>query len=79
MVTNDSRAGRLPHCWDRGLLQDAADLSPAVFRRELAGPDLPEVPSVEGREQWDSETTSVEDIRADLGLLVRGEGLEAVP
>ncbi|KAH3722168.1 hypothetical protein DPMN_065121 [Dreissena polymorpha] len=28
---------------------NAADLSPAVYRRELADPDLPEVPSVEGR------------------------------
>ncbi|KAH3753805.1 hypothetical protein DPMN_188455 [Dreissena polymorpha] len=36
------RAGRLQHCWDCCLLQDAADLSPAVYRRELADPDLPE-------------------------------------
>ncbi|KAH3869568.1 hypothetical protein DPMN_032737 [Dreissena polymorpha] len=51
---------------------NAADLSSAVDRREFAGPDLPEVPSVKGREQWDSETTSVEDIRGGPGAASRG-------
>ena len=58
-----------------GLLssEDAADLSPAVYRREFAGPDLPEFPYEEGRGRRDSETTSVEDIRDGPGSALRGE------
>ncbi|KAH3707940.1 hypothetical protein DPMN_067360 [Dreissena polymorpha] len=61
--------GRFPHCWGCCLLQDAADLSPAVYRREFAGPDLPEVPSEEDRGRRDSKTTSVRDIRDGPGAV----------
>ncbi|KAH3716080.1 hypothetical protein DPMN_058796 [Dreissena polymorpha] len=47
------RAVRTLFCWDCCLVQDAAVLSTAVYRREFAGPDLPEVPSEGGREQRD--------------------------
>ncbi|KAH3752610.1 hypothetical protein DPMN_187231 [Dreissena polymorpha] len=54
--------GRLLHCYVRCHLHDAAVLSAAVYRREFAGPDLPEVPSAEKREQWDSGITILEVI-----------------
>ncbi|KAH3877234.1 hypothetical protein DPMN_001096 [Dreissena polymorpha] len=62
------RAGRTLFCWDCCLPQDAAVSSTAVYRRELTGPDLPEVPSEEGLEQWDSGITRVGETRGGPGL-----------